>query len=276
MRLLFLPITTRRALIYCQRLNIVAAETPRLLDRITARAARTWAQWERGPKRWQQLIVENGNKALRRIPYEEWGLKSIPPISARTLSVQPHEGKSERPSTVEVAFPASFLRPDRVMAALQKLAIERQSFHRKWLWWSVIGMPITIPIALIPIMVTLARLMSGSETALSGSKHLDFLLQQRLIVPSPSTLLDRVYESRLKEITADSSTSGAPPSTSPSDDESSLAGHLEKPGHTETFLLQKTDGREAAEALNLPELAVEIERAVEQVEQSLRMAAPRQ
>ena len=27
---------------------------------------------ERGDKKWQRSLVEAGNKALRRIPYEEW------------------------------------------------------------------------------------------------------------------------------------------------------------------------------------------------------------
>lgn len=90
--------------------------------------------------------MDYGNYALRRIPYEEWGLKSIPPLSARRKADE-LEGKE----TVEVAFPETWISEERTKDVMKTLATERQSIHRKRLIWSVIGMPISAPFALVPM-----------------------------------------------------------------------------------------------------------------------------
>lgn len=156
MRLLFLPISTRRALIYCQRLNQttqLTVERQTLVDRATTRAAQLWARLEKGDKRWQQLIVRYGNKALRQIPYEEWGLKSIPPMASRRMAEEAEraDDKAKESEEVQVAFPSTVVGSSRVLDMLRSLATERQPFHTRWLWWSVVGMPITAPIALVPV-----------------------------------------------------------------------------------------------------------------------------
>jgi hypothetical protein len=179
MRLFFLPISSRRALLHCQRLNQAATGAGRqeqqqqqqqqqqrqtLVDRLTARAAKKWVQWENGQRRWQQLVVKYGNKALRRIPYEEWGLKSIPPLSSRRKAdgllaqvgdadAGPDKGKEKDGdgARVDVAFPPTVVQPQSVLSSLRRLATQRQSFHKTRFWWCVVGMPITAPIALIPM-----------------------------------------------------------------------------------------------------------------------------
>lgn len=83
MRLFLLPISTRRALVYCQRPPSSAAEASSFLEKGRARAANLWASWEKKESGWQRKVVEYGNQALKRIPYEEWGLKSIPALSTR-------------------------------------------------------------------------------------------------------------------------------------------------------------------------------------------------
>ena len=145
MRIILLPITTRRALIYCQRPTQVGSARPTLVDRATTRAAKLWIQWERSETRWQQLIVQYGNKALRRIPYEEWGLKSIPPRSTK------YQATGEKTTVVELAYPSFLRRPEPVMETLRRLATERRAFHQQRLWLSVIGMVITLPIGILPM-----------------------------------------------------------------------------------------------------------------------------
>lgn len=146
MRLFLLPISTRRTLIYCQRLNVTTTEKQGLLDKGTAKAANLWASWEKKDSGWQKRVVTWGNQALKRIPYEEWGLKSIPPLSSRR---EEHElsGKEK----VEVLFPATFMREESISEVLRTLGTERQAIHRKKLVYSIIGMPLVAPFALVPV-----------------------------------------------------------------------------------------------------------------------------
>jgi hypothetical protein len=91
-------------------------------------------------------VVDYGNQALKRIPYEEWGLKSIPPLSARRK-----EEEITGSELVEVAFPKSVIPEERVHDVLRALGTERQGLHRKRMLWSFVGMPISAPFALVPM-----------------------------------------------------------------------------------------------------------------------------
>lgn len=153
MRLFLLPISTRRALIYCERRSAAAGEKPSVLDKVTNKANQTWADWEKVSAEvpwykggWKKTVTVQGNRVLRRIPYQEWGLKTIPALSSRR-----REAELEGSEVLEVKYPGLFLKSERVSPILQQLATERQSLHRKRLWWSIIGMPISAPFALVPM-----------------------------------------------------------------------------------------------------------------------------
>ena len=146
MRLFLLPISTRRSLIYCQRLNIQLTSKQTYVEKVTARAGATWVKWESADAGWQKKLTVWGNELFKRIPYEEWGLKSIPPLSTRRAA-EDMDGREE----TEVIYPSSVIKPGTVFDVLQKLATERQLLHRKRMWGSIIGMPITAPFGLIPM-----------------------------------------------------------------------------------------------------------------------------
>jgi Mitochondrial K+-H+ exchange-related len=146
MRLFLLPVSTRRTLIYCQRLNVTTTEQKTLLDKGTSWAAKTWAGWEKKESGWQRKVVDYGNQALKRIPYEEWGLKSIPPLSARRKAEE-LSGKEN----IDISFPTTLIPEAEVSKVLGKLAMERQSLHKRKMIWSFIAMPFTAPIAIIPV-----------------------------------------------------------------------------------------------------------------------------
>lgn len=116
------------------------------MDRITSKANETWAKWETHESGWQKQLTVYGNKVLRRIPFEEWGLKTIPPLTDARKQAE-LEGKQQ----VEVVFPGLFVKEQKVPSILETLASERQALHRKRLLWSCIGMPITAPFALVPM-----------------------------------------------------------------------------------------------------------------------------
>jgi len=146
MRLFLLPISTRRALIYCKRINKQLNVETGYLNRAQNKAADTWAKWESAEKGWQKKITQYGNQAFKRIPYEEWGLKSIPPLSAR-------KDKSELAGDekITIHYPENVVRKENISEILRRLATERQGLHETKLRWSLIGLPFMIPFALIPV-----------------------------------------------------------------------------------------------------------------------------
>lgn len=146
MRLFLIPISTRRALIYSRPLKKDMPRELSLVDKVTAKAAETWAKWEEVDKGWKRSLVTWGNKVQQRIPFEEWGLKSIPSFNAQRRLDESHGSRS-----IEVFFPGNAIKPEKLPSVLRTIATERQDLHRKKMRWSMVGVPVTAPIALIPL-----------------------------------------------------------------------------------------------------------------------------
>ncbi|KAF2089678.1 hypothetical protein K490DRAFT_16475, partial [Saccharata proteae CBS 121410] len=270
MRLFLLPVSTRRALIYCERAPLPPSKST-YLDRITTKANQTWANWENTPATkawyaggWKKQLTLQGNKFLRRIPYQEWGLKTIPALSQRRRDAR---------ETMEVKFPGLFVEKERVAGILERLATERQGLHRKRFWWSVVGMPITIPFALIPIIPNipffyLVFRAYSHWRALSGSLHLQHILSQNLYTLSPCPTMDALYASGLIHPSRAAAAAAAPPTPEQCERVAETV-RREKEGE-EVMVLKRWNGKLLADRFGLPEMEVEIERAVEQVEEGLK------
>lgn len=149
MRLFLLPISTRRSLLYCERLHEKPASEHSRVDKVLNKASETWAAWEKDEKaigNWKRQVTFYGNQALKRIPYEEWGLKTIPALTAkRKQDILAGRVK------YQVIFPGLYLRQEKVPEILNRLALDRQAMHKSKMVWSVVGMPFTIPFMLIPV-----------------------------------------------------------------------------------------------------------------------------
>ncbi|KAI0972588.1 mitochondrial K+-H+ exchange-related-domain-containing protein [Xylaria arbuscula] len=258
MRLFLLPISTRRTLLYCQKLQALPSEKQPLVDKITSRAAKLWAGWEKKESGWQKSVVKYGNTALRRVPYEEWGLKSVPTLSARRREEE-IIGKEKH----HLIFPESIISATRAPQVLQTLATEREGLHRSRMISCFVGMPITAPFALVPIIPNLPffylvyRAWSHYR-ALAGGKHLQWLLSKNFFTLSPSKTLDTFFSHRLLS----SSLSGQSNYSDSNEGDKS-------PATQDRLLLTQESGRKLAQALEVPELEVELERAIWQVEAAI-------
>jgi hypothetical protein len=146
MRIFLLPISTRQALIYCQNTARQTAAPVSWADKITLKAATTWAKWEAAEKGWQKQVVTYGNAGLQRIPFQEWGLKSFPPAKPKLQAE--HLANNSR---FDVFYPGNVMRTEDVPKVLLRLAKERKSLHWNRFIGSAIAMPFTIPFALIPV-----------------------------------------------------------------------------------------------------------------------------
>jgi hypothetical protein len=87
--------------------------------------------------------------------------------------------------------------------------------------------------------------------ALNGGKYLEALLLRNLVAPTPSKEMDEMYAA------------GLPANSSQSASETST---LQPNDNGETMLLKRWNGKLIAETFKLPELEIEISRAVDQVE----------
>jgi hypothetical protein len=87
--------------------------------------------------------------------------------------------------------------------------------------------------------------------ALNGGKYLEALLSRNLVAPTPSKEMDDMYATGLP--TNSSRTASANPP-------------LRQNEIGETMLLKRWNGKLIAETFQLPELEIEISRAVDQVE----------
>lgn len=166
MRLFLVPISTKRALVYSRPLSKDVARELSLVDRITSKTAETWAKWEETDKGWKKRLVSWGNQVQQRIPYEEWGLKSIPSLRTQRRLNKSHpagnagndggdgNGSGNEDQKVDVLYPANAIHASRVYPVLHQLATERQAWHRNKMWWSCVLAPITAPIGLVPLYVT--------------------------------------------------------------------------------------------------------------------------
>ncbi|KAK8080674.1 hypothetical protein PG997_008492 [Apiospora hydei] len=244
MRLYLLPISTRRTLLYCERFNVQSAKQKTIVDNVTARAATLWANWEKKESGWQRKI--------------EWGLKSVPPLSARRRD---EELKGQ--DRVELVFPDTVIPAHKATAVLKTLGTEREALHKKNLIWCLVGMPITIPFALVPVIPNLPffylvyRAWSHWR-ALAGGKHLEFLLSNNLLALTPSPILNKIYPATLPHSSED-----AEKSTQQSTSERPLP-------EKEVMLLSRTNEQALAKGMNVPELEVEVERAMWQVQHAIQ------
>lgn len=203
MRLFLLPISTRRSLIYCEPIPISAASKPSYLDRAVNKANTTWAGFEKDSKstfNWKKRLTDYGNLLFRRIPFEEWGLKTIP----AQPKPDPTAPAPAQKQSVQVHYPALYQRLTHspLAATLHRIAHDRQGLHATRLRWSIIGMPFTAPVAILPVIPNipffyLCFRAYSHWTALRGARHLAHLLDSGAVKPVPSGTLDALYTAGL-------------------------------------------------------------------------------
>jgi hypothetical protein len=108
--------------------------------------------------------------------------------------------------------------------------------------------------------------------ALYGSRLLDHLVTKKLITSSPSSKLDEAYAAGILKPAEEAATATTTGSISSAEVEKAVAEVESRNEGEETMLLQTWNGRVLAEAYQLPEMEIEIERAVEQVEKAIKTA----
>ncbi|KAL6236956.1 hypothetical protein BDW75DRAFT_95987 [Aspergillus navahoensis] len=259
MRLFVVPISTRRALIYARLLRKDVSKERSILDRVTDKAAETWAKWEEADKGWKTWVVSWGNRVQQRIPYEEWGLKSIPSLGSQRRIDGSHGTKR-----VEVLFPGNAIKEEKLIPMLHKLSKERQELHKRRMWWSLIAAPFTAPIGLIPLIPNIPFFYLvyrgwSHWRALNGSRHLQYLVERDLLKPISYPGLVELYAKRVSRTIEEADRE---------DPVEEMVENVEK--SDDKILLRMKDAKKLATILDAPGLALEAERAITQVSEQLK------
>lgn len=257
MRIFLLPLTTRQALVYCQKLSPKPASQRSILDRVQNKATDTWASWEKAEKGWKKQLVTYGNKALQRVPYQEWALKSFPPTNADLQAQQIVDNKK-----FDVVYPGNIVQEGDVPKILGRLARERKQLHFNRFIGCLVSMPFTIPFALIPVIPNIpffyvAYRCWSHWRALKGSDHLDFVLDHRLLQPVSTPQIEDIYQKYAPKH------QNSFEFVTQSDIDAGDAAE-------EQMLLPAGAHVYVAEVLDVPELNGEMERAIWQIEQDYK------
>ncbi|KAK6526979.1 hypothetical protein TWF281_010176 [Arthrobotrys megalospora] len=264
MRLFLIPLTPRRAFVYGHRIAQEANKKPSLLDRAITKSSDIWLKWEKYEKGWQKQLTIHGNRLLRRISYQEWALKSV--------SALPRNIPGNERQKIPVVYPPSVMTPGEIPKLLHTLGTEKAGTHRRLLIWCFIGMPISAPFALVPIIPNipffyLVFRAYSHWRALQGGRHLEFLVKNNLLDPQPDTQLDRIYKTKIERVAEDVEIDKE---TIKQAAEAGVMDEAAEEHLQEEFeLIEEPTAKEVAEVLKIPQLVVELERACEQVHEQL-------
>jgi hypothetical protein len=106
--------------------------------------------------------------------------------------------------------------------------------------------------------------------ALYGGKFLEHILSKNMVTTTACPQMDAKYTSGLRHPSRENSRAAATPTGEETEAVTRMVEAQTDGGKEEVMVLQKWTGKLLAEAYNLPEMEIEIERAVEQVEKELQ------
>lgn len=201
-----IPITTHKSYIYCNHQSSLldasqrktVPQIVRVENKIVGLATKAWNKLVSSEMSINKRIVELVRKLLNTIPYNESSLRSFPSKKAMIREIN-HEHFSELPRhivTSEVesgTYSLDQLKPIPVIhprfqdqqAILDQLHDARDNFgafHRKWAVLCGIGIPLTLPLALVPLVPNvpcfyLCYRLYCHVKALMGVHNLGYLLE---------------------------------------------------------------------------------------------------
>lgn len=199
-----IPITTHRSYIFCNhKLTFLdsSQKVPlyvRAEAKITGLARKGWDKLKASNVTINKKVVVLANKLLNTIPYDESCLQSFPAKKVMVREINEEHLKempktlvtgdmSEKNVSVDQLKPIPFYHPRfqealAILSQMHKCRDLYSSYHRKWAIWCAIGVPISLPLALIPVMPNvpgfyLAYRLYCHVKALMGVKNMGYLLE---------------------------------------------------------------------------------------------------
>lgn len=199
-KLIIIPITTKKSFVYYKH-------SPDLIDnssifiryetKISNKVSKIWTNMEDSPKGYKKKIVAWVNSLLDQTPWSENSLKTVPSESYILKRVQEKEHEKENkltlkeylsksdeliPKPIHVYYPTSVISREHVLQEFESLWEVGKSYHKKYTIYSILGIPFTLPLVLVPVVPNvpgfyLAYRAYCNFKAYCGAKHLQSLVE---------------------------------------------------------------------------------------------------
>lgn len=167
-------------------------------NKLTGVAAKGWDNLKTSDKSYNKKIVHWVEKFLERTPWIENSLISIPSKSAllRQAYNTDESNKDKKPTvsltsindlktdhellSIPVYYPGSIISASKLKTELLSLSQNGQQYHRKQMVWNAIGIPLTLPCIIVPVVPNipgfyLAYRLYCNLKAYLGAQHLEHI-----------------------------------------------------------------------------------------------------
>ncbi|CEJ03775.1 hypothetical protein RMCBS344292_17752 [Rhizopus microsporus] len=192
MRLYAIPIVKNRWAYYCHSTIPVQS---RLVKAVNW-SSKKWEQLGKAdPQTWKRKLYDRGSHVMNQLDYQEWFLKSVP-------------AKNEIPEpikSVAIHYPR-MLEEKMLHHDLEKLLKERVPYHKKYMYYSAYWVPLSCTFVIVPLIpniplaYNLFRLYSHYK-AYKGADHLNDLTNNGLVIYEQDKQLDAILDNK-KFVTA--------------------------------------------------------------------------
>ncbi|GME97882.1 unnamed protein product [Ambrosiozyma monospora] len=181
--LISIPITTEKTYVHCKYTSKALPDGQESYETKAVNwASKQWAKMENSEVKVNKKIVEWINKLLVTIPWTESCLRSIPSQdkitrllkdSKSTNSTTTTAATSKNPDgetivpletikssklgskdlqSIPIFYPSQLTTPQTILKQISNQFLPLQAYHKKWLITDLIGVPVTLPFAALPVV----------------------------------------------------------------------------------------------------------------------------
>ena len=169
--MIVIPITNKQSFVYFKYSNeLLNADSAfvRYESKISRKAAKIWQSMQDSPRSINKKIVSMVNKlmdqnpwtenALQTIPSESYILKQVENGSRKVTLAEYMKSKVDdsmaamKPKPICVYYPGSVLDDETIIEQFKRITEEGKIYHKKYASLSLLGIPFTLPLVLIPVI----------------------------------------------------------------------------------------------------------------------------
>ncbi|KAM3159537.1 hypothetical protein ACU8KH_05622 [Lachancea thermotolerans] len=199
-KLIAIPITNKRIFLYHKHSSEILNMNSRIVryeTKITEKARKIWSKLEKSPREINQKLVRMVNSQLDKTPWTEDSLNTVPSEGyilktvmenqeSRNLTYQEWFKNVDKLDVRPVCmyYPQSVMSERAVREQLKSLWDHGLNYHKKQMWLSILGLPLTLPVVLVPVVPNvpgfyLLYRAYRNFKAFCGAKHLKSLVENK-------------------------------------------------------------------------------------------------